>query len=59
MLDPLHLQALIENSEEYDVKLVAYEEEAKQGEDHDLSSSTYKTLETGESLLIVFGLKVD
>ena len=51
---PVDVQSLIRLSEEYDVKLIAYEEQARQGEEKVLASSL-KQLEKGGSLLVVFG----
>nr|WP_206698105.1 16S rRNA (uracil(1498)-N(3))-methyltransferase [Cytobacillus firmus] len=51
---PLDLKSLLKISADYSYKLIAFEEEAKQGED----SVLYKTLSSmnkGESLLVVFG----
>ncbi|WP_071395818.1 16S rRNA (uracil(1498)-N(3))-methyltransferase [Bacillus tuaregi] len=52
--EPVNLSALLKDAKSYDVKLVAYEEEARQGEVTALVSSL-KGLEKGGSLLIVFG----
>jgi len=51
---PLDLPSLISSSEQYDVKLIAYEEEARQGETKNLVKSL-QSLEPGGSLLVVFG----
>ena len=51
---PVDLPSLLKYAEGYDVKLVAYEEEARLGEDKVLVSHL-KELEKGGSLLIVFG----
>lgn len=51
---PHNIKAIIKASEAYDYKLIAYEEEAKQGE----SSALLKTLarmKQGQSLMIIFG----
>jgi len=54
VMQPVNLQSLLNYAEGYDVKLVAYEEEARLGEDKVLVSSL-KELEKGGSLLVVFG----
>lgn len=52
--NPLDLQALIKQSEAYTVKLIAYEEDAKNGEGKALVSSL-ENLEKGQSIMAVFG----
>ncbi|NKE05154.1 MULTISPECIES: 16S rRNA (uracil(1498)-N(3))-methyltransferase [Mesobacillus] len=52
--EPVSLKELIKLSDEYTYKLVAYEEEAREGEASVLSSTLAK-LQEGDSLLIVFG----
>ncbi|MEH7124085.1 16S rRNA (uracil(1498)-N(3))-methyltransferase [Bacillus sp. JJ1532] len=54
VMTPQNMKALIKASEKYDYKLIAFEEEAKQGE----KSQLYKTManiQHGQSLMIVFG----
>jgi 16S rRNA (uracil1498-N3)-methyltransferase len=51
---PVHLQSLIEKSNSYDIKLIAYEELSRKGETKRLVKSL-KSLEKGGSLLVVFG----
>ena len=52
--DPVTFNRLLQMAENYDHKLVAYEEEAKQGESLRLVE-TLKEIKQGEKLLIVFG----
>lgn len=52
--DPVTFKQLIELAQDYDHKLVAYEEEAKQGEASQLAS-TLKNIQPGQKLLLVFG----
>ncbi len=52
--NPVDIQSLIQLGEGYDVKLVAYEEQARLGEGTVLASNL-KKLEKGGSLLVVFG----
>jgi 16S rRNA (uracil1498-N3)-methyltransferase len=52
--EPVSLKELIKLGNEYTYKLVAYEEEAREGEASVLSSTLAK-LQEGDSLLIVFG----
>lgn len=52
--EPVGLKQLINASDDYTYKLVAYEEEAREGEASVLSSTLAK-LGKGDSLLIVFG----
>lgn len=52
--EPVSLKELINSSEQYTYKLVAYEEEAREGEASVLSTALAK-LQEGDSLLIVFG----
>lgn len=51
---PQKIKALMQMAEEYDYCLVAYEEEAKQGEAAALAR-TLQSLQNGQSVLIVFG----
>lgn len=51
---PVTIKGLIQRSEQYDLCLVAYEEEAKHGEASVLAR-TLRNLEPGQSLLVVFG----
>ncbi|MDQ0224816.1 16S rRNA (uracil(1498)-N(3))-methyltransferase [Metabacillus niabensis] len=52
--EPLQFNRLLEISNNYDVKIVAYEETAKQGESKNLAKSL-SALEEGGSLIAVFG----
>jgi 16S rRNA (uracil1498-N3)-methyltransferase len=54
IVSPVDLQSLIGISESYDIKLIAYEEESKQGETKNLVKGL-QSLEKGGSLLVVFG----
>jgi len=54
VLHPVDLQSLIKIGEQYDVKLIAYEEKAREGEGKVLVSCL-KKLEKDGSILIVFG----
>lgn len=51
---PVTLQALLKRAEGFDVLLVAFEEEAKQGEASVLAQSL-REIKPGQSILIVFG----
>ncbi|WP_077214026.1 16S rRNA (uracil(1498)-N(3))-methyltransferase [Bacillus dakarensis] len=51
---PVNLKSLLQLSRSYDFKLVAFEEDAKQGETSILNS-TLSRMEKGQSLLLVFG----
>ncbi|GIN60407.1 ribosomal RNA small subunit methyltransferase E [Robertmurraya siralis] len=51
---PISLKKLVELSENYDYKLVAYEESAKQGE-ASVFSAVLKKMKAGQSILIIFG----
>ncbi|WP_242145338.1 MULTISPECIES: 16S rRNA (uracil(1498)-N(3))-methyltransferase [unclassified Bacillus cereus group] len=51
---PVSFKQLLEMSKEYDVCLVAYEEEAKQGEKANFAKAL-TAIEPGQKLLIVFG----
>ncbi len=51
---PLNLSSLIKASEHYDVKLIAYEEDSRQGETKNLVGCL-QSLTKGNSLLVVFG----
>ncbi|PLR93812.1 16S rRNA (uracil(1498)-N(3))-methyltransferase [Bacillus sp. T33-2] len=51
---PVNIHQLVNESPNYDYKLIAYEEEARQGESSVLAS-TFSKLGEGESLLVVFG----
>ena len=52
--NPQNLKSLLQISEEFDFKLIAYEEEAKQGETRVLSKILTE-MKSGQSLLFVFG----
>lgn len=52
--EPLNLAGLIKHASEYDVKMVAFEESAKQGEKGALVSALQE-MKPGQSLLFVFG----
>lgn len=52
--EPLNLGSLIKHADEYDVKMVAFEESAKQGEKGALVSAL-QNMKTGQSMLFVFG----
>jgi 16S rRNA (uracil1498-N3)-methyltransferase len=54
VFSPVHIKTLLEQAANYDVKLVAYEEEAKQGEVAVLAK-TLREIKAGQSLLMVFG----
>lgn len=54
VVSPVNFKVLIEKAKEFDVKLVAYEEEAKDGESAVLAK-TLGEMKEGQSLLIVFG----
>lgn len=54
VIAPVKLKGLIELGNHYDLKLIAYEEEAKAGESSVLASNL-KQLECGKSILVVFG----
>jgi 16S rRNA (uracil1498-N3)-methyltransferase len=54
VMHPLNMKALIKAGEPYDVKLIAFEEKAREGETSVLATNLQK-LEAGSSLLIVFG----
>ncbi|WP_078432385.1 16S rRNA (uracil(1498)-N(3))-methyltransferase [Metabacillus halosaccharovorans] len=54
VLEPCDFQHIIELAKSYDVKVVAYEESAKQGEKKNLAKA-FEKLEEGSSLLVVFG----
>ncbi len=54
VVSPLNLKALIEKTKEFDVRLAAYEEEAKAGETA-LLAKTLREMKEGQTLLIVFG----
>ncbi len=51
---PIKLKTLVELGENYDLKLIAYEEEAKMGESSILARNL-ASLEEGKSILVVFG----
>jgi 16S rRNA (uracil1498-N3)-methyltransferase len=51
---PFSFESLIQDSKNFDYKIVAYEEEAKAGEKSHFASLLSK-METGQSLLVVFG----
>ncbi len=52
--DPVDIRRLLDLAESYDYKLVAYEEDAKQGESSQLAK-TIRGMVPGQSLLMVFG----
>lgn len=52
--EPVSVKELIKASSKYEHKLIAYEEEAREGEASVLSSAL-KKMQAGDSLLIVFG----
>jgi 16S rRNA (uracil1498-N3)-methyltransferase len=54
VLEPASLRELLQKSEAYDYKIVAYEEEAKLGEKSNLAS-VLSNIEQGQSLLVVIG----
>ncbi|MFE8696741.1 16S rRNA (uracil(1498)-N(3))-methyltransferase [Cytobacillus sp. FJAT-53684] len=54
VMSPLQIKSLLKISEGYNHKLIAFEEEAKQGEASVLSKTLAK-IEKGQSLMIVFG----
>ncbi len=54
VINPISLGTLIEMGEQYDVKLIAYEERAKQGEKSILASAL-KCVEPTSRLIVVFG----
>lgn len=54
ILDPVPFQRLLDLSSKYDTLLVAYEEDAKQGEKSNLLM-TLSRLKYGSSILVVFG----
>ncbi|PMC39680.1 16S rRNA (uracil(1498)-N(3))-methyltransferase [Bacillus sp. UMB0899] len=54
VLEPCEFQHILELAKDYDVKVVAYEESAKQGEKKNLTRA-FENLEEGYSLLAVFG----
>ncbi|WML47468.1 16S rRNA (uracil(1498)-N(3))-methyltransferase [Neobacillus sp. PS3-34] len=54
VVNPMGLKVLLEKSKQYDHKLVAFEDESRNGE-LSVFSSTLKRMTQGESLLMVFG----
>ncbi len=52
--DPVDIRKLLDLAESFDYKLVAYEEDAKQGETSQLAK-TLQGIAPGQSLIIVFG----
>ncbi|MGM0874321.1 MAG: 16S rRNA (uracil(1498)-N(3))-methyltransferase [Bacillota bacterium] len=54
VLEPCQFDALLKQAKSYDVKIVAYEESAKQGEKKNLSIA-FDKLKEGQSLLAIFG----
>lgn len=54
VFSPVSFKNLLVTAKDYDIRLVAYEEEAKQGESAILAK-TLRELKQGQSLLIVFG----
>lgn len=54
VLEPCQFDELLKKAKSYDVKIVAYEESAKQGEKKNLSKA-FEKLKEGGSLLAIFG----
>jgi 16S rRNA (uracil1498-N3)-methyltransferase len=54
VLEPCQFEELLKQAKDYDVKIVAYEESAKQGEKSNLAIAL-NTLKEGQSLLAIFG----
>jgi 16S rRNA (uracil1498-N3)-methyltransferase len=54
VLEPVQFNELLKQAISYDVKIVAYEESAKQGEKQNLAKA-FESLKEGESVLAVFG----
>lgn len=54
VLNPLNFKALLEKSKEFKYKLAAFEDESRSGEVSTFSATLQK-MQSGESLLIVFG----
>ncbi|MBB6445975.1 16S rRNA (uracil(1498)-N(3))-methyltransferase [Bacillus benzoevorans] len=54
VLPPISFQTLLRMGSQYDVKLIAYEDQARQGEKSVLAHAL-KGLKTGSTLLVVFG----
>nr|WP_295969486.1 16S rRNA (uracil(1498)-N(3))-methyltransferase [uncultured Bacillus sp.] len=54
VLHPVTLQEIIEMGNQYDAKLIAYEDSAKQGE-HSVLFASLQELRRGNRLLVVFG----
>ncbi|WP_064091442.1 16S rRNA (uracil(1498)-N(3))-methyltransferase [Rossellomorea aquimaris] len=54
VLSPVSLKELLKLGQEFDYKLVAYEEEARAGEKGNLST-TLTSIKEGQSVLVVFG----
>lgn len=54
VLNVKNLKELVDYSKDFDIKLVAYEESARQGEQSTLAASL-KSCETGQKILLVFG----
>jgi 16S rRNA (uracil1498-N3)-methyltransferase len=52
--NPVNLKALLQESNQYDYKLVAFEDESRSGETS-VFSSTLQKIKEGESLLMIFG----
>jgi 16S rRNA (uracil1498-N3)-methyltransferase len=53
-MSPVSFKELLIRSKDYDYKLVAFEEESRNGETS-VFASTLKKMNNGESLLLVFG----
>ncbi|MBU8879445.1 16S rRNA (uracil(1498)-N(3))-methyltransferase [Bacillus sp. FJAT-29790] len=54
VMSPQNLKSLLKISEDFDFKLIAFEEEAKQGEASNLSKTLAK-MKKGQSLILIFG----
>jgi 16S rRNA (uracil1498-N3)-methyltransferase len=54
VLDVKNVKGLIEHSKNFDVKLIAYEESARQGEQSTLAASL-KSCKAGQKIILIFG----
>jgi 16S rRNA (uracil1498-N3)-methyltransferase len=54
IINPVNFKALLQKSNQYDYKLVAFEDESRNGETS-VFSSTLQKIKKGESLLMIFG----
>jgi 16S rRNA (uracil1498-N3)-methyltransferase len=54
IINPVNLKALLQKSNQYDYKLVAFEDESRSGETS-VFSSTLQKIKKGQSLLLIFG----